>query len=89
LPDNVVPKDFEMKPKPAGEGWFSGRFQVRAAGDYTLTVKIPETGDALTQRFSVKEANPELDNTRPDFQTMYQLASEADDVLGRMGDAER
>ena len=30
-----------------------------------------------------------MDNTRPDFQTMYQLASEADDVLGRMGDAER
>jgi hypothetical protein len=89
LPDTVAPKEFEMKAKPSGEGWFSGRFQVRAAGDYTLTVKIPETGDALTQRFSVKEANPEMDNTRPDFQTMYQLASEADDVLGRMGDAER
>jgi hypothetical protein len=89
LSDNVVPKPFEMKAKPNGEGWFSGRFQVRAAGDYTLTVKNPETGDALTHRFSVKEANPEMDNTRPDFQTMYELASEADDVLGRMGDAER
>ena len=54
-----------------------------------LTVKNPETGDSLTHRFSVKEANPEMDNTRPDFQTMYQLASEADDVLGRMGDADR
>ena len=87
--ETVVPKPFEMKAKPNGEGWFSGRFQVRAAGDYTLTVKNPETGDTLTHRFSVKEANPEMDNTRPDFQTMYELASEADDVLGRMGDAER
>lgn len=89
LPDAVVPKPFEMKAKPNGEGWFSARFQVRAAGDYTMTVTSPETGDTLTQRFNVKEANPEMDNTRPDFQTMYELASEADDVLGRMGDAER
>jgi hypothetical protein len=89
LADTVAPRPFEMKAKPNGEGWFSGRFQVRAAGDYTLTVKNPETGDALTHRFSVKEANPEMDNTRPDFQTMYELASEADDVLVRMGDAER
>jgi hypothetical protein len=89
LGDSVVPKPFEMKAKPNGEGWFSGRFQVRAAGDYTMTVTSPETGDTLTQRFTVKEANPEMDNTRPDFQTMYQMASEADDVLGRMGDAER
>jgi hypothetical protein len=89
MADTVAPKPFEMKAKPNGEGWFSGRFQVRAAGDYTLTVKNPETGDALTHRFSVKEANPEMDNTCPDFLTMYELASEADDVLGRMGDAER
>ncbi|HTU94182.1 MAG TPA: VWA domain-containing protein [Gemmataceae bacterium] len=89
LTDSVVPRPFEMKAKPNGEGWFSGRFQVRAAGEYTLTVKNPETGDALTHRFSVKEANPEMDNTRPDFQTMYELAGEADDVLGRIGDAER
>jgi hypothetical protein len=88
-PDAAVPKPFEMKPKPSGEGWYAARFQVRAAGDYTLQVKVPETGDTLNQRFSVKEANPEMDNTRPDFATMYQLASEADDVLGRMSDAER
>jgi hypothetical protein len=89
LTDAVIPKPFDMKAKPNGDGWFSGRFQVRAAGDYTMEVKVPETGDTLTQRFSVKESNPEMDNTRPDFETMYQLASEADDVLGRMGDAER
>jgi hypothetical protein len=89
VPDSVVPKPFEMKAKPNSDGWFSGRFQVSAAGDYALTVTVPETKDSLTQRFSVKEANPEMDNTKPDFETMYQLASEADDVLGRMGDAER
>ncbi len=89
LPDTVAPKPFEMQAKPNGEGWFSGRFQVHAAGDYVLTVKNPETGETLAHRFSVKEANPEMDDARPDFQTLYELASEADDVLGRMGDAER
>ena len=34
-----------------------------------------------TQKFTVKEANPELDNTRPDFDRMYRLASEADEVF--------
>jgi hypothetical protein len=89
LPDNAAPKPFEMTPKPGGEGWYSARFQVRSAGDYMMQVKTPETGDSLSQRVSVKEANPEMDNTRPDFQTKYQLASEADDMLGRMGDTER
>jgi len=32
----------------------------------------------------VKESNPELDNTRPDFGQMYQLASELTEVLPRM-----
>src|SRR5262249_38883058 len=37
-----------------------------------------------------KEANPELDNTRPDFQAMYDLASDADEVVfGRMQEADR
>jgi hypothetical protein len=80
---------FDMRAKPQSEGWFTARFQPRSPGDYHLEVKVGETGDTVNKRFSVKEANPEMDNTRPDFEAMYQLASEADDVLGRMGDAER
>jgi hypothetical protein len=77
------------RPDPGSEGWFSARFQARTAGNYSLTVKVPETGDVQSKRFSVKEANPEMDNTRPDFDQMFRLASEADEVLARMGDTEK
>jgi len=65
-------------------GWFQGRFRVMSPGDYRLELQIPETGDTLPERFTVKESNPELDNTRPDFGQMYQLASELTEVLPRM-----
>src|SRR5262249_39124729 len=32
-------------------------------------------------------SNPELDNIRPDYDLMYRLASEAEDVFNRMGEA--
>jgi uncharacterized membrane protein len=91
LPAGSGEKDqtFLMKPKPRSEGIYSARFQVRVPGEYNLHLEVPDTKDAQSKRFSVKEANPELDNTRPDFEQMYQLASEADEVLARMGDAER
>jgi hypothetical protein len=87
--DKEVPQPVVMRPKPAGNGWFSARFQVRSPGNYTLSVKVPDTGDTQSRRFSVREANPEMDNTRPDFEQMYRLAGEADEVLDRMGDAQR
>jgi hypothetical protein len=65
-------------------GWFQGRFRVMSPGDYRLELHIPETGDVLPERFTVKESNPELDNTRPDFGQMYQLASEVGEVLPRL-----
>jgi hypothetical protein len=93
VPDGVakdeIPTPVLLRPKAGGEGWFSGRFQVRTPGNYMLHLKVPETGDTQNRRFSVKEANPELDNTRPDFEQMYLLASEADEVLARMNDAEK
>ena len=57
----------------------------------TWTCKVPrDERHASRAKFVVKEANPELDNTRPDFDQMYRLASEADDVLARMdGDTQR
>jgi hypothetical protein len=89
-PPKEIPTQFEMKAKAGSEGWFVGRFQPRSPGNYSLQVTVPETGDSTPpQRFSVQEANPEMDNTRPDFEAMYLLASEADEVLARMGEAER
>jgi hypothetical protein len=82
----------QAKPSQAGEwgGWFQGSFRVpvgqQAAGEYRLELQIPDTGESLTRRFLVKEANPELDDTRPDFAMLYQLASEATEVLPRIKD---
>jgi hypothetical protein len=81
---NVI--DLQPKSSQGGEwnGWFQGRFRVLAPGEYRLNLQIPGTGESLPARFLVKEANPELDNTRPDFALMYQLASEATDVMPRI-----
>jgi hypothetical protein len=78
--------ELEAKPVQGGEwnGWFQGRFKVEAPGQYHLDLVIPESGETLSKNFVVKESNPELDNTRPDFGHLYQLASEVTDYLPRM-----
>ena len=61
------------------------RFQVKSPGPYELEIRVPETNDTSPpQKFIVTPSNPELDNTRPDYDLMYRLASEADMVLPRM-----
>jgi hypothetical protein len=65
-------------------GWFQGRFRAMTPGSYSLDLQIPESGDLLQHKFTVKEANPELDDTRPDFGQMYQLASDFTEVLPRL-----
>ena len=94
LPTGANPADMktevEMKPAGAGrEGVFQVRVVPRTAGEYAMEIKSPETGDAVSQRFTVKEANPEMDNTSPDFPAMYRLASPATEVLVRVGEATR
>jgi hypothetical protein len=95
--DKEVKQPIPMSPRPGAAGWFTGKFRVRSPGVYELTLEVPDpadkTGESVsdseTKKFTVKEANPELDDTRPDFDRMYRLASEADDVLLRMTDADR
>ena len=53
-------------------------------GTYTADLQIPESGETLSRKFTVTESDPEMDNTRPDFGQLYQLASEATEVLPRM-----
>jgi hypothetical protein len=90
-PAGVAMPAVELKAKPiqGGEwnGWFQGQFRVTAPGEYRIELPIPEGGETLTEKFIVKESNPELDNTAPDFGQMYQLASEAIEVLPRMDKA--
>lgn len=86
----TAPAVVELQPKPtqgdAWLGWFQGRFTLSAPGEYRLELQVPETGDLLTSRFLVKEANPEQQNTKPDFGHLYQLSSEAAEVLPRVND---
>jgi hypothetical protein len=87
-PPHGEPLKLELKAKPrqGGEwaGWFETRFRVTESGEYRLNLKISETGETLPRRFLVKESNPELDNTRPDFGQMYQVASEMSAVVPRL-----
>jgi hypothetical protein len=87
-----IPTEIEMKPKPGRDpldaGKFQAKFQVRSPGEYGLEVKVESTGDTDTRTFTVVEANPELDDTRPDFERMYHMASEADAVIARMAPAD-
>jgi hypothetical protein len=95
VPDSEIKQPIIMTPRPgAQDGWFSGRFLVRSPGAYELNVKVPrvpgmESDMSESAKFTVKEANPELDNTRPDYDRMYRMASEADEVMLRMGEGER
>jgi len=94
VPESDIKQPIIMNPRPGvSDGWFSGRFLVRTPGEYEFTVKVPrqpgqDVEQAETARFTVKESNPELDNTRPDYDRLYRLASEADEVLPRMTPAD-
>jgi hypothetical protein len=92
VPEKEIPTKIDMKPKPGNDpldaGKFSAKIQVRSPGEYALELKVEDTGDTESRKFSVVEANPEMDNTRPDFDRMYRMASEADAVIARMGPTE-
>jgi hypothetical protein len=95
LPPGVVDKQLsqgiDMGPRSGQlqwNGWFSTRFLVKSPGEYQLDLKVPETGDSEPHKFVVKESNPELDDTRPDLDALYWLASDATKVLARIPDEE-
>jgi hypothetical protein len=91
MPPGVDEKEIKqpilMNPRPgAKDGWYNTSFIARSPGEYELTIKVPkqkgeDSEQTATQKFIVKEANPELDNTRPDFLRMYRTCSDADDVV--------
>jgi hypothetical protein len=83
-----IPTDYTMKAKQGSVGIFQGKFRPKSAGTYEMELRSPETGDTLTQKFTVSPSNPELDDTKPDFELMGSLASDTDLVLPRMNDAD-
>jgi hypothetical protein len=89
LPAEAGIKSVKLLPKANAEGWYSGKFLVRYPGPgYRLELNVSRTGDTDTRSFDVEESNPETDDTRPDFPLLYQMASEADEVLDRIKDDE-
>lgn len=92
-PGVAVPPAVELQAKPTQgaewEGWFAGRFLVNSPGNYEVQLQVPGTPDILSSKFMVKEANPELDNTRPDFAQLRQIASRAEQDELRDGNLQK
>lgn len=85
-------REVEFIAKPGtGEwaGWFQARFPVNKSGDYRIEVPVPGAGDLLRGKFTVKAADPELDNPRPDPAALYALAGEFKEVEGRLAGTDR
>ncbi len=87
---------FELRARTGGagfDGYYAG--QVLAdparfpAGDrrYRVVVDVPDSpGDTLAGEFTLKKSDPELDNTRPDFAALEQLAGTVGEVSARVTD---
>ena len=85
-----IPKEILMTPRPGSEGVFRARFMLRSAGRYEVIFDVPETGDKLSGNYIiVEQPDPEKENTRPDFASLYKLASPAEMVLPRLSDTDR
>jgi hypothetical protein len=79
-----------MQPKPGSEsGYFEGKFMAPAPGQYELYFTVQGTTETVSQKFVVKEANPEMDNVMPDFARLRDIASDAGKVLARIDTGRR
>ena len=65
-------------------GWFTGRMLLTKPGDYTLELPIPSSSDLLRGKFTVRESNPELENTRPDPAALAAMAGDLDEIKNRL-----
>lgn len=85
-------ESFDLKAKPTqGDwaGWFAGNVRMKEPGEYEFRIDIPGTNESISQRLTVRKPNPELDNVRNNFGLLYQLASEAKDVVDPLPPATR
>jgi hypothetical protein len=86
-------RTLEMRDSPSAAEWagyFQQRFQVTVPGEWRWEVAIPRSSESLKGKFTVQEANPELDNTRPDPAALVRVSGEVGE-LPRLesGDAEQ
>ena len=87
---------FEMRAKKGGnefDGYYAGQVLADPSrlppGDkrYRVVIDVPDSaGDTITGDFILKKSDPELDNTRPDFAALEQVAGTLEEVRGRIKD---
>jgi hypothetical protein len=87
---------YEMKARKSGknfEGYYQGQLTADPknfpTGDfrYKVTVDVPDSpGDVLDAEFMIRKSDPELDNTRPDFASMTEMAGTLSEVLANIAD---
>jgi hypothetical protein len=78
--------EFRMSPKK--ETPWRGYFQIAKLaapdkfppGSWRVDVEIPSSTDTLKGKFLIRQSNPELDNTRPDVKSLYQIATPLADM---------
>ena len=97
-PDGTPEKQlgpFQLSPKQGAAG-FDGYYQGQLTPDpkdmppgdkrYKVVIDVPDSaGDTLEGEFMLRKSDPELDNSRPDFDKMREMATELDkDLLARI-----
>jgi hypothetical protein len=58
------------------QGYFNGEMQITKPGDYQLEIEVPGSGEIVRKKFSVRASDPEIDYPQPDYQALYDLATE-------------
>ena len=90
------PYELQAKRAASGfDGYYTGQVQadprLLPAGDfrYRVVVDVPDSpGDTISSEFLVRQADPELDETRPDFAYLSEIASPVTMVEPRVKDAD-
>jgi hypothetical protein len=87
--DRETPEKFVMKPKQTTGPW-NGKFEASVPfmtpGDYELELQVPGTPETLHHTLHIREPDIEVENVRPDFGELYQIASDANMLLNRLPD---
>lgn len=87
---------YEMKVRKSGnrfDGYYQGQLTADPknfpTGDYRykVTVDVPDSpGDVLDSEFLIRKSDPELDNTRPDYTAMIEMAGTLSEVVANITD---
>ena len=88
---------YTLKPSKSGnsfDGYYVGQINATVknyppgAYRYRIEVDVPDSpGDKLNSEFGIVQSDPEMDNTRPDFDALTEMASTLESISGRVKDA--